>query len=714
MVPVVYIAAALATGGFAWEALRASGERVAGRAYAALGAVTSLSFAGFVLYLWGETWAWYVFAVAGATAPWLLQRLLDRLIEDKPAPSLVTTPRLGVLSLAAISSFLVIRRLHGGPASAAPETVILGALTMAAFGLSVHRLWLAERRSRHLFEKVRLRALLASFSASLVFLGLEMLLRPYTRGEVLAGGGALANAAALQGGVPPFGALFFAIFLYFLYRVVVHRVLDLREILSRLVTVSAAAGLLVVAEELVASSVGGGTSTWAHRSFQLFLVSWCFLFAYQPLRDALDRWAGEWFNRPGRRLDLTLAEVDQAMAKVVSLEGMDRALLAPLQASGRAPLASLYLWDQEQGLYQLAFQRGTAARPLMQTIGARPFTDGFEEGTAAYSRDDLHRLVLWKAPGHEEAAARLRAMDAMGSDLALPIRSGDLVLGWLNLRASDAAGGFSRDEVRRLAAAVDRAAVVLENIASVEQMEEQRRLAALGNMAAGLAHEIRNPLSGIKGAAQYLQEGADPEQLREMLSVIVDEANRLNAVVTQFLDYARPLKLHVEPTAVEPLVRRIIELVRVEGLPPDVAIEADLEDDLPHVPVDRDKLTAVLLNLVQNAVQAVGNSGTVTVRARTTRLGGPTLRGPAAMAISVVDDGPGIEPEDMDNLFVPFFTTKPSGTGLGLAISRRLVQEHGGDIAVRTRPGHGAAFTVRLPLDTEGGDQPLRAASSPR
>jgi signal transduction histidine kinase len=240
--------------------------------------------------------------------------------------------------------------------------------------------------------------------------------------------------------------------------------------------------------------------------------------------------------------------------------------------------------------------------------------------------------------------------------------------------------------------------VIVENIIGFERLKEQHRLAAIGEMSAGLAHEIRNPLAGIKGAAQYLQGESVTGEMGELVGVIVSEVDRLNTVVTQFLEYARPYDIRREPTDVQALLRQVVELVKAQGVPPGVTIALEVEVGLNEIQIDRDKVKQVLLNLVQNAVQAVGAEGTVEVRAREGFLRNPGHRGESALVLSVADTGPGIAPETIDKLFVPFFTTKHDGTGLGLAISQRLVEAHGGEVGVRSRVGSGTTFSVRLPF----------------
>lgn len=685
-----------------WLAARAWRERSppGAAAFALLAAQAGASSLLFGLYLSGLSFFVYPYAAITAFVPVSLMRVFERLFGDPhPSPRWV---RLRVVTAVVVVAYGVTEPFLGGALRASVPEVVLGAYVVLAFVMPLGRLWRAQRGEVNLAARGRARILFGLLGTTVIFFSVEALARGLS--AVDAGSrstlGPLAYAWALQGDVPPIGPVLFTGFLYVLQRVVAGA-LDAREIVARAFTLSGASLALVVVQELVLDAVGQPGSFWTHQTFLLFLVGWAFFVVYDPLQRFLTRLAGEWLNRPGWLLHETLAEVDRSLAKVLSLSGLESALIEPILASGRARQVGLYLWQPEQGLYRLALQRGEGERALMSTISARPFTDGFQRGTPAYVRTELRRVVGRMAPGHEEASDQLRVLDVLDADLAVPFMSRGVVMGWLTLSSTDAYEGFAPQEVRKLRGTVDRAAIVLENLASVEQLTEQRRLAALGTMAAGLAHEIRNPLAGIKGAAQYLQGQASPEDVHDFLNVIVGEVNRLNDVVSQFLDYARPLKINAESTEVAPLLERVLELVRRDVSAASVNIIAELAPELPVIRVDRDKLKQVLLNLIQNAVQAAGPAGEVRVAVSVNRTPSPEGRGEQQLSVTVSDTGPGIMPEDLEKLFVPFFTTKTGGTGLGLAISRRLIQAHGGDITVRAEPGQPTQFSVRLPVSSE-------------
>ena len=232
-----------------------------------------------------------------------------------------------------------------------------------------------------------------------------------------------------------------------------------------------------------------------------------------------------------------------------------------------------------------------------------------------------------------------------------------------------------------------------------ERKQQQKRLAAVGTLAAGLAHEIRNPLNGARLHVSFLEralskEGASAEA-RDAVGVVADEIQRLARLVTDFLDFARPQPLLCAPVNVRSLCERVVQLVVPAAEAAHVAIEVDFPVRELVLDADAQRLEQVFLNLLQNAIEALAprGHGRVVVRAR---------REPRLLWIEVEDDGPGITAAQ-PSIFDAFFSTKPNGTGLGLAIAHRIVTDHGGNIDVDSRPGR-TRFRVNLPLVRQEAD----------
>ena len=272
--------------------------------------------------------------------------------------------------------------------------------------------------------------------------------------------------------------------------------------------------------------------------------------------------------------------------------------------------------------------------------------------------------------------------------------------------------GFTLSMVPGPDGAPEGAAIFFKDLTYVEHREEQERLrdrlAALGQMAANLAHEIRNPLASIEVTCSLLKRKLPPDPgARDLLDKIVVEVRRLNRTITSSLEFVRPLSLSLAPARIEPLLDEAITVAQGRRGRPEIRVERRYADALPAFLMDRTQMRQVFENLLINAMEAVGERGTVTVES-------DLVAAPAAasvpyrpserpsfdryVVVRVRDDGPGIPEDAQAKLFYPFYTTKKQGSGVGLSMARKIVDCHRGLIDVDSRPGEGATFTVRLPM----------------
>jgi signal transduction histidine kinase len=308
--------------------------------------------------------------------------------------------------------------------------------------------------------------------------------------------------------------------------------------------------------------------------------------------------------------------------------------------------------------------------------------------------------------GDSHAAAQSRdlymRLQEVGGGAAFALRLDDGELVGIFVVADDRVrDAFSPDDVGLLESLAGQLAAVVENSRAYARVKERDRLAALGAMAAGLAHEVKNPLGAIKGAGQLLAESHDEggKSDQEFVGIILEEVERLDRVVTSILDYARPRSGALEPIDVNAAVRRTMQIL-APSHDDGVEVGVELAERIPTVRIDAEQLRQVLINLVNNALHAMNGRGRLAVTTgyrRTVRAAWAAPLEHGAVEIRVHDTGPGISNKVLKNLFVPFFTTKTSGTGLGLAISQRIVQNAGGAIDVQSAPGVGTTFTILLP-----------------
>lgn len=246
--------------------------------------------------------------------------------------------------------------------------------------------------------------------------------------------------------------------------------------------------------------------------------------------------------------------------------------------------------------------------------------------------------------------------------------------------------------------------IILRDLGEIRQLQEEIRrtekLAALGGLAAGVAHEIRNPLSSIKGMASYFgSKFPEGSQDREAARVMTDEVDRLNRVISELLDFARPSELTRQPTDIPMLLSHSLKLIAPDAVAKNITIKQEINIDPDRRPViDADRFSQCLLNLYLNAIQAMPAGGQMQVRAWTA--------GDGAIHFTISDSGNGIPEAQQQQIFDPYYTTKPKGTGLGLAIVHKIVTSHDGRISVQSRPGEGARFHITLPPETAGDSLP--------
>ena len=367
-----------------------------------------------------------------------------------------------------------------------------------------------------------------------------------------------------------------------------------------------------------------------------------------------------------------------------------------------------------------AFARGSGAVSAGTTDAFfRHIVNGMRNGVLAITRDARLALI-------NDEAYRIFGVTAQPEDVGQPVANvlrdhpdvvrvlaGAFDLHHLpnrvemRLKPSNKVIGYTLAFVRSDDSTVIGAAMFFKDLTRVEQLEERERLrdrlAAVGEMAAVIAHEVKNPLAGIEVMAGLLRRKIpDAPDAQMVLTDIISEAKMANAIVQEVLDFVRPIRLQVEHTSIADAVQGAIQLADSKGKRGHVEVSVKLPDGLPHINADQHQITQVFTNLLMNAYEAMGGNGRVTISADLMRLedGGD---GRAAVLIEFTDNGPGIPPDVADKVFDPFFTTKAQGSGLGLAIVRKIVDAHDGRIDLRTTPGQGT--TIRVTLPVTGGNE---------
>lgn len=515
-------------------------------------------------------------------------------------------------------------------------------------------------------------------------------------------------------GLPAIGPIVTAVYLYFVAQTLQReRLLELPELVTRIASMTV---LVIAASAIYAILLLWVQLTTPSISLQLFNIavgSFAVLVLLDPARNAIDSLVEGWVFRERSALRETLINLRRTLVSLIDPDEMVQVVIDTLQKSNRVTHAAFYLVDRRGRELRLRGQVGTPKLKSLDLARDRPLIDRLRSrGTQL--RDVLQReRVRVERERQAELDQCLETLASAGGSLALPILGRDVpevdvfeadefpeLIGVLFVDDERLLEPFSRQEIELFEGVVAQAAVMIQNSAVYEQRKERDRLAALGQMAAGLAHEIRNPLGAIKGAVQVIEATAEtdiPAQSQEFLAIIVEEVDRLNRVVTQFLRYSRPFKGEMTRVELPEVVQATLRLI---AEPDRERVEVMTHaGEVPAVRGDADALLQVLHNLIKNALEATREGpspGTVAIEYGLRRRGLPSGD---AVTLTVADNGPGFSDHTLTNLFVPFHTTKTGGTGLGLPISQRIVENHRGLLEVQSPDSGGARFTVVLPVD---------------
>jgi PAS domain S-box-containing protein len=377
-------------------------------------------------------------------------------------------------------------------------------------------------------------------------------------------------------------------------------------------------------------------------------------------------------------------------------------------------------------------RRSTAAVPGTRRPASAPddrffrqIVDGMRNGVIAIRRDGTVRLM-------NDEACRIFALVRRADDIGKPFTevlrerpdasralAGAFELSHLPNRAEfrmkdlDRVIGYTLSQVRDDDGKVVGAAMFFKDLTRVEQLEERERLrdrlASLGEMAAGIAHELKNPLAGIEVMAGLLRRQVpDSKDAQSLLADIISEAKLANAIVVNMLEFVRPIRLQVEPTRLTDVLHQAVTLAETKAKRGDIVLTVNLPATLPAIDGDYHQLCQVFTNLLTNAFEAMDGRGVIDVTASV----GAMDEDPAVVrdaqptpivVVDVADNGPGVPADLTDRIFNPFFTTKPEGSGLGLAIVRKIVDAHDGRIDVTSSADSGTRFRITLPTTNSTG-----------
>jgi signal transduction histidine kinase len=392
-----------------------------------------------------------------------------------------------------------------------------------------------------------------------------------------------------------------------------------------------------------------------------------------------------------------------ALASIPDLKSLSRMILETMVQMMHIQKASLFFLNEEKVGFHLVESIDLEIRTNLPSLLVKedPLLQDLLKRGEILLRDEL--AMGNPIPDFSEIIERMTLLEAA---ISIPLTSKGKLVGLINLSKKTLSEAYSPEDVELLSTLACQSAVALENRRLSEDLKKSKshieradRLASLGTLTAALAHEVRNPLVAIKTFTQLLPERFNDEEFRNhFLHIVCGEVDRISTLINELLEFARPSDPKVKAEDINTILDSILLLVSSGTKKKHIHIIKNFSPDLPSVPIDREQIKQVFLNILINAIEATEENGDIHVKTR------PYVKsnGEPYIQVEFTDTGSGISAEYLESIFDPFFTTKHKGSGLGLSISNQIVQEHKGYIDVESQLNKGSSFYVNLPLRQEG------------
>jgi signal transduction histidine kinase len=429
---------------------------------------------------------------------------------------------------------------------------------------------------------------------------------------------------------------------------------------------------------------GLGARTSIYFSALLIVI---FAISFQPLRDKIQEFIDKVFFRGKYDYQKTLKELSLVARSIAGLDELLDKVLTAIVSVIKLNNASVYVLDKRGGKY---FARKTIGVDIKRAL---PENDDIIKYLASRKEAVMYDEVS-KVPGNISGF-----MKEIGAAIIFPIITKDELVGFLCLGEKLSGEVYSDEDIDLLTTLCNQMGVSIENAMLYEDaLEAQKKLyqadklATVGALAAGLAHEIKNPIAAIKGFSQVIGKAVeenDAEAIKDFKDVVPRQLDRINEIVEKLLTLSRPPKLEKKKIDINVLLNEIVRLVEKQALKQRVEIVKSFED-LPQTLADPEQLTQAFLNLILNAIQSMPDGGQIEIRTK--------FMGTDRIVVEIIDNGMGIPKEKRSKIFDPFYTTKAGGSGLGLSVTQKIIIDHHGKIEVDSEVGKGTAFTVVLPI----------------
>jgi len=501
--------------------------------------------------------------------------------------------------------------------------------------------------------------------------------------------------------IPPIGAPFSAIYVFIIsYAIVKYRLMDITVVVKKSVIYSLLILLFLTPCLLILflserAIFGSFDYTFLPIYLFLFLVA---AFVFPRIRVILERKVREILFRDEVACEDVFYKLSKTIANVLDLGDLLNQLIDIIVKAINVEKISILVLDNEDTKFKLGASYGLNYQSDNLLFPKEDFFFRWmQEKNNLVIREEIEEKV-YSDPGMSSVNSRMKEI---GSEVCLPLIHENRLIGLINLGHKKRGRLYSYKDFELLRALANQASVAIANARLYEMLKRSKihmrradRLASLGILTAGLAHEIRNPLVSIRTFLQLLPERFDDTEFKtNFLNLTIDEVERICRLLNELLDFARPSEPNFQEADVNDIMEKVILLADNEVRAKGLVIHKRYDNNLPKVMVDKEQIKQVFLNIFLNAIQASYEMDEVFVETRLLE------KNERFVQVVIRDKGEGISEKNIEDIFTPFFTTKHEGSGLGLSISHQIVQEHRGTINVESKLGEGSTFTINLPIN---------------
>lgn len=500
----------------------------------------------------------------------------------------------------------------------------------------------------------------------------------------------------------PFGNYFVSLYVLVLaYAIAKHRLMDIDIIIKKGATYVYASLLLLIPLFVMVMIGQLAAFRTIDFSFSVFVLGTIVTAAYffPKVKLQAEKTVEQFIFKNKYDYKKTIRNSSKAMVAILDINELCKNIITTTTDALMVENASIFIFDDEKNAYVLRNAKGPANHEILGSSHKNDFFFKWaERHKEIFVREELERCA-----DNAENIAVAKSMGRIKAEIGIPLITKKKLIGIVTLGMKDNKEMYTHEDLELLATLANNATIAIENAQLYENLKKTKkimlraeRLASLGTLSAGLAHEIRNPLVAIKTFTQLLPERFDDEEFRNhFLSVTAGEIDRISTLVSELLEFARPSEPFFQQENINTILEKMIFLINTEAKKKELQIEINLAKELPPVTIDKEQIKQVFLNILLNAIQATPEKGKISIQTRKQSQN----KLDEFIQIEITDTGTGIPPQDLDKIFTPFFTTRHKGSGLGLPISHQIIQEHEGTITVQSDQHKGTIFTISIPVN---------------